>query len=355
MTSDDDNLTTDDGLERAIRGALERDADSASVARLERFWRRGLRRQTWRRRAVGAASLAAAVLVAVAAWLVVRPERDGAPPMPVAQGFGGADAGSQLAGAPVEAARSEVAVPPAGRPATTYERFMFVARSSPPRAVRTPTATLDEVVERLVKSPHTDARQVLASTRLPPGDVETQLLRRLSKATEAEQAAIVRLLAARGTRRSVPALVRLAEEESLRRSALAAIEDIVGVEGLGQVVRRAEDPAVRAAVLARLLALNPQKGLPVYLALVSDNATRREALAAAEASPRLPVEALLEKLDDEHKSVRWAAATVLGHVDGPEITRRLIARFKFCLSFLKDSCCFALKSETSFRASSRSR
>ena len=50
----------------------------------------------------------------------------------------------------------------AGRPPTTYERFLFAARTRKPVAGKRPSvaATIDEVIERLTRDPDADAEQL---------------------------------------------------------------------------------------------------------------------------------------------------------------------------------------------------
>jgi hypothetical protein len=59
---------------------------------------------------------------------------------------------------------------------------------------------------------------------------------------------------------------------------------------------------------------------------VADEVTRGEALAAARATADLPIDSLVPLMDAANSSVRLAAARVLGHVNGPQVSRALIAR-----------------------------
>jgi len=152
------------------------------------------------------------------------------------------------------------------------------------------------------------------------------LLRRLSQSDDAEREVILRLLAVCGTDRSVPALLRLGQRETLRDDALTTIEQIVGVEKLSEVVRYSPNREVRSALLRRLLTLDTEPALIGFLSLVRDDATNREALAVVEETPRLPIAALLAALDHQDKSIRQSAALVLGHANDAEVTKLLIAR-----------------------------
>jgi hypothetical protein len=61
-----------------------------------------------------------------------------------------------------------------------------------------------------------------------------------------------------------------------------------------------------------------------YLDLVQDSSTRAKALAALARVAKPPTERMLASLDDPRADRRLAAALVLGRIDGPVLTRRLI-------------------------------
>jgi hypothetical protein len=135
----------------------------------------------------------------------------------------------------------------------------------------------------------------------------------------------VQLLAACGSARATPALLQAARREELRPDAVAALAQILGPERLAQAVPLTSDRRVRAALLDRLLTAESPVALRGYLLMASDRRLRADALAAAAACRHFPAEALLAELEDEDKSIRLAAALVLGHVDGPQVARSLIA------------------------------
>ena len=124
----------------------------------------------------------------------------------------------------------------------------------------------------------------------------------------------------------MPVLLRLNRPKTIRDDVLATIEQIVGIEDLARVVRTTTDPKVRAALMLRLLTTGSEPGLLGYLSLIRDDATRLEALAVSDKAPQLPIGALLVLLDQNEKWVGFAAALVLGHANGPEVTKLLIAR-----------------------------
>jgi HEAT repeat protein len=153
------------------------------------------------------------------------------------------------------------------------------------------------------------------------------LLKRLPRSSDSDKRAVLRLLAVCGSEKSVPALLKLSRRNGFRDESLAAVEQIVGKAGLAQAVRQADDPQVRRVLIARLLSADEEQShAPVrdFLSLVRDATMRGDALAAAETVPQLPIEALLTMLESDDKSVRLSAALVLGHVNGPEVTRHLV-------------------------------
>ena len=100
-------------------------------------------------------------------------------------------------------------------------------------------------------------------------------------------------------------LLRLAQNESLRPQALATLEQIVGIDGLPEVIRSSSNPNVRSSLILPLLASDSQAGLLKYLSLIGDNATRADALATAKGAPNVPVEQLITLLDNSDQSVAW--------------------------------------------------
>jgi hypothetical protein len=318
MNHDEPNLSRDDGVDRAIRAALQVDVEDERLARLEQFWLTSSQQQRWRGRLQRITAIAA-TLAAIAA-LGVAWNRRIAPPRVV---DGSSPARSILAD---NVNASTVSPSSVGRVPTAYERLVFTARTGVRQSAEPVAAKIDSIIQQLSLDANADAREAIVSLDLQRDNLETPLLRRLPRAAVAEQAAILRLLAVCGTQRSVPSLLRLARQVGLQDEAIAALEQIVGVEGLPQLLRASNDRNLRATILRRLLAADPEAGLLNYLSLVHDEATRSESLAVAGAAPSLPMDELFALLDDSKQSVRLSAALVLGHVDGPAVTRRLIAR-----------------------------
>jgi hypothetical protein len=322
-----------DSLDEQIRAALRVEGSPQQLARVERFWQRQSRAERRRRQIRRAAALATTVLVAVTAsiWLWRQEPAHQPPevnrPRPIAPNApdpNRADAPKRTVA--VESAGDERSLS-TGRPPTTYERFLFVAYTRKSVAGGRPAAvaTIDQVIEQLARDPGADAEQLAESSGLMKCDAEPLLLRQLLRCGDEKKHAILQLLVVCGTPRSVPHLLRLSRREAFRDEALATIQRIVGVERLADVVGQTTDRRVRAALYRRLLTANCGPALRAYLSLVHNDATRGEALAVADAAEQPLRDALLALLEDEDKAVRTSAALVLGHVNGPEVTKSLIA------------------------------
>jgi HEAT repeat protein len=136
---------------------------------------------------------------------------------------------------------------------------------------------------------------------------------------------MIRLLGQHGTRRSTPALLKAADEKSLRTPAIAAIEQLAGSTGLADAAAQSSNRSVRRALIERLLSIGSDPALRSYLSLASNPALRADALAAADEMKAPPTNKLLMLLKDDDKEVRLSAAMTLGYINGPQVTKELIA------------------------------
>ncbi|MCI0334365.1 MAG: hypothetical protein L0228_14200 [Planctomycetes bacterium] len=327
MNRNDSNEPSNDDLDRAICEALAVDADPRRVARLERFWLVQSRRQLWRRRAWQIIPAAAAALLLVALFIVARRGDDSSQSAGTVRRLA-LDVQSPVRDDTVLADDSDVRrdARSSGRAPTDYERFVFLARTNALAASTTLVANVDGVIEQVKAHRDSEVADILQASGIESSDAAKVLLRRLRRSNDGDQVAILRLLAVCGTPQSVPAIVRAVQRSTNHDEVLSAIERIAGTEGLAQVAGSTTDSKLRSAVARRLLAIDSDAALLEYLSLVRNDATRTAALAAADEVPSLPIERLLALFDFEDKSVRMSAAMVLGHVNGPEVTRLLIAR-----------------------------
>jgi hypothetical protein len=328
MISSDENPASDDSLDRAIRDALQVESDGRDVAHLEHYWRVELQRDRWRRNAV-ALFTAAAALIAVAAGLVLIRAREHE--REIAQTT--KDLPSEVVAAtptspPTTADHSPEAKPSSstGRATTAYEQLVFAARTGTKARPTIAKATIDAAIQRVAANADADVVRIVESSGLKSANAENLLLRRLPSASAHDRQAIVRILAVCGSRRSVPALLRVSEKEVAPTGALAAIEQIVGINGLAQIVEGSKDPTVRADLMLRLLRARTQEGLIGFLSLVRNESTRAEALFVAKGMPEVPIPQLIALLDHADEQVRLAAAVTVGYVNGPKTTQLLISR-----------------------------
>lgn len=323
-----------DDLDLELEAALGEQPSSEQMARLVAFWRRQSSAERRRRRLVRTTALAATLLAALGASMwIVRLH----PPQPLTVQVNVPEAQTPEAEAP----RHEDLPPAAadrlvhdlrdprsaGRAPTAYEQVMFATITRTPVAVHAGAlgAQIDQLIERLAADPTASAAAMAGDANLAERRAENILLRRLSRAHPTRRRAVVQLLAACGSARSAPALLQAARRDELRSDALAALEQVLGLDALAQAVPLTPDRKIRAALLDRLLTADSPAALRGYLQVATNRALRSDALAAAMACRAFPVEPLLAALEDDGKSIRLAAAIVLGHVDGPQVAERLIA------------------------------
>ncbi len=327
MKHDPENSAADDALDDAIRNAMQVEVNESRLARLEHYWNIQSQRERWRRNARRVIGLSAAAVVVVAGLLLVWSREQRIDTAQVVQ-----DSSRQVVeSVPAIVPLTENTVPikpslSAGRPPTAYEQLMFAARTGVEMRHVATAAKLDEAIRSVAANGDVDAAKIVASSGLKRAEAEAHLLRRLEIAPADDQHAVLRMLAACGSPRSAPALLQLAQHESLRTEALATLEQLIGIEGLARVVRQSPDPNVRSALMLRLLTAGSDSGLLGYLSLVLNGATRAEALSVAKTEPKVPVAELITLLDHGEEPVRMAAAMTLGHINGPETTRLLITR-----------------------------
>jgi HEAT repeat protein len=316
-----------DDLDRQLEAALAAQPSPEQTARLVAFWREQSRAERRRRRMIQATALAATLLTAVAASLWLARPRAPEPVTVAAQAPKPATPEDSSSSAVVRVAHEIRDPRSAGRAPTAYEQAMFAAvtRTSVDVHARSLGVEVDALIERLAADPAANAGEMARDANLAERGAENILLRRLSRAQPHKRRAIVQLLAACGSARSAPALLDAARRDELRPDALAALEQILGVESLAQAIPMTHHRQVRAALLDRLLAAGSPVALRSFLQLASNRGFRPDVLAAAMACRAFPVEPLLAALEDENKQIRLAAAIVLGHVDGPQVAQSLIA------------------------------
>ncbi len=322
----------DEALDQQIKAALRVDTSAEQVARLERLWYRRSRAQRVRRRMAAVCGLAAAIAVTA----MVLPSFHGTglrrgpfpvnklhPAVPRVAAADSADAESP----PFHEAAPEIGTPrTVVRSATTYERFVFVARSPETARRRTVVTGVAGMIDRLGSEEAMDAEELRSEYDLEPSAMEQELLRRLRHAEINEQRAILQLLAICGTPRSAPQLLQLAEKKDLRDEALTILERSVGTTALPDLARVSPDRQVRTAIYRRLLTAEDEMSIEIYLGLIHDATVAGEVLSVADELGESVLMRLFERLDNEDENLRLAAALVLGRANGPMVTNELIRR-----------------------------
>jgi len=128
-----------------------------------------------------------------------------------------------------------------------------------------------------------------------------------------------------GNEQAVGFLLPLLSDEDARQEALNAICRLADVSTLQRLLTSAEWDFELRQMIAAMLRRDPAAAMPVYLQLVEDPQMRGAALDALDDLPQPPVQHLMAALRAPRISVRLAAARALGHIDGPRTTAELVA------------------------------
>jgi HEAT repeat protein len=167
-----------------------------------------------------------------------------------------------------------------------------------------------------------DAAIKLLST-LEPRRREADLARIIFSDDPRRSRAASQLVAATATADSIPLLLQMDRSPATRAAAVPALARLCPPELLATLARSHADPEPRRTLIAGLLAT--PEGTAQYLNLVLDASTSSDAFAALDRVPSPPTQGFFAALYDPHIGTRLAAARVLGRIDGPETTARLVA------------------------------
>jgi HEAT repeat protein len=210
---------------------------------------------------------------------------------------------------------------------------MSPAPTAPPR--KAPDILIDGIVADVVARPFRIQSPVFRP-RFHFRAAEDRLLEELSTSAIAgdERAEAARLLAAIGSRRSLPALMMLYRNPQTRESALAGIVRLADAPILAALVtEETTPPGDRPSLISAMLRRDPARGARLLIPMIRDAELSRPAMAALDtvAAPEFPassrrvvVAALFEELRGPRIDDRMAAARALGRIDGPETAARLI-------------------------------
>jgi hypothetical protein len=216
------------------------------------------------------------------------------------------------------------------RPATAYEQLLVrVAERrrparQPPRSK--PADPVDAVIEGVLADPDVDVSASAASLAADREQNESRLLHRLASAGVKEQLAIVRLLAHIGSSRSVPALLMLTQSPETHAAAIHTLATLADETTLAALARTEREPSLQQQLIGQLLSRSSPDAVALFLDLFASAQTRNAALAVLDDQPSPPVDLLFAALNNGDTAQRLSAAVVLGRIDGPRVTERLVAQ-----------------------------
>jgi hypothetical protein len=93
---------------------------------------------------------------------------------------------------------------------------------------------------------------------------------------------------------------------------------------LAEAARQEEEPRRQREALAELLRCDDAAAVSLYLQFVVDPMSRDVALEALADVKEPPVQAFIDDLGNSRVAIRFAAARVLGRIDGPVTTEQLV-------------------------------
>jgi HEAT repeat protein len=263
------------------------------------------------------------------AALVGRPERQMKAPRSVSARLG------TQAGSPHRSTRREVAEskrPPRSK-SKSDERKAIADRGQ---------AAVRAAIERLIADPKADPVPIAATLRAAPLDVESRLVAILTRGGSPQRLAAVRLLGQIGSPAAVPSLLQASSDPILRAAAVGALSRLADTPTINEIMQQQTDIELQRTLLAGLLGRGDAAALGDYLNYVQSDTTADSALSAAELVQNPPMEMLFAVLQSSSELNRLAAARVIGRIDGPATTERLIAMVEQGTS--RQEACVALLS-----------
>lgn len=181
-----------------------------------------------------------------------------------------------------------------------------------------------QAVARLASHPNADPAKVAAALLLSKNFNESRLLSILEGGSPAERKASLKLLGEIGSPRVVPDLLRATADANLHVAAIRALSKIADSATIEQLAHEEPSKELQRVLLAALLGRGDVESLRLYLSNVAGEPLAETALAAAEQTPHPPTDLLFAALRSPSELERLAAARVLGRIDGPATTERLI-------------------------------
>jgi hypothetical protein len=201
-------------------------------------------------------------------------------------------------------------------------------------------AIVRAAVKRLAIDPKADPATVAETLRLAPLENEARLVPILTSGTPPEQLAAVRLLGQMGSSAAVPSLLQAGVDPRLHAAAIGALSRLADTPTIDEIVWQETNSELRRTLLAGLLARGDLAALGNYLSYVQSDTFGETALAAVEMVQQPPMDVLFGFLQSPSELNRLAAARVIGRIDGPATTQRLIAMIEQGTS--RQEACVAL-------------
>jgi hypothetical protein len=180
-------------------------------------------------------------------------------------------------------------------------------------------------VARLVADRKANPAAVAAALRNSTNFNESRLVAILANGSPAERTASVKLLGEIGSPRVVHDLLRATVDANLHDVAMRALSRIADSATIEQLAHEEPGKELQRVLLAALLGRGDADSLRLYLSNVANEFTAETALAAAEQTSNPPMDLLFAALRSPSELERLAAARVLGRIDGPATTERLVA------------------------------
>jgi len=325
-----------DPLDRLLQQARWSEPREAAEARLTQHWRQAWlarqRRAMLLRRAAGLAIAASLLLAAIVGWRQLHPADK-----PLAQTDRNNDA--VVTSDDGIAPRSPVVAMPPGPPAK--QPFMTSAQRRR-AALEKEQAIVRAAVERLAADPKLNPVETATALAQETPRSGRHLVVLLRTGNDAEQTTAIRLLTALGDPAAVPALVQAAAVPALHKTAIASLAQLADSATVAELASREASGDLQRMLLATLLSRGDARSFQYYLSFVQDDGLGEIALAAADLVKTPPMEMLFATLESTLETQRIAAAHVIGRIDGPAATRRLIEMIDQGIS--RQEACVALLS-----------
>jgi PBS lyase HEAT-like repeat len=181
-----------------------------------------------------------------------------------------------------------------------------------------------QAVARLATHPKADPAEIAAGLRSTKNFNEARLVAILVNGSPAERRASLKLLGEIGSPRVVPDLLRATGDANLHVAAIRALSQIADSATIEQLAHEEPSKELQRVLLAALLGRGDVESLRLYVNNVVSEPMAETALAAAEQTSNPPMDLLFAVLRSPSELERLAAARVLGRIDGPATTERLI-------------------------------